>query len=68
MKLIKIEVFKIEYDDKYSSDIIMLLEASSFAEAEKLFTENYPEYRLRSITRYYGKVLRKSIKTISVEV
>lgn len=68
MKLIKIKLFKIEYDTKYNYGIIMLLEADSFAEAEKLFTENYPEYRLKGITRYYGEVFRKSIKTISVEV
>lgn len=62
------KLFKIEYDTNYSTGYIMLLEADSFAEAEKLFTDNYPEYKLKGITRYYGEVFRKSIKTISVEV
>jgi hypothetical protein len=68
MKLIKISLFKIECTDNFKSNITMLLEADSFAEAEKLFIENYPEYKLKSITKYCVDVFRKSTKTINIEV
>lgn len=67
MKLIALPIYCIEYQSVLGFDSV-LIEASSFAEAEQLFKENFENCTINSINKYCTKTYRKSTKTINIEV
>lgn len=60
MKIIKQKVFKIIFDDMYSSNKEELIEANSFSEALDIVKLHYsePQFQLKSIELFNLSVIR----------
>lgn len=63
-------MYYIEYWELHGASLsdVILIEADSYSEAEKLLMENHPSKRIKSIAEYRVPVYRKSIKTVNIEV
>lgn len=68
MKLVRMQLFCIEYAENLGS-LSVLIEATDYAEAERLFKEEYKNrFPILSITKYKVPVFKKVTKTITVEL
>lgn len=67
MQLIRLTLYRIVYTSDYIEREI-LIEADSFAEAERLAIEQDKNWNLKSISKWYVPTYIKPIKTVNIKV